>query len=100
MNGFNDAGNAFIMSAKNRIQSFRVGAFHLAYFSHASCVHTPRTYQAQTLWQRAVRKSGFGAGGTYVSAFTYVTQRMLSPDQNREIKPGRGACVTAQDFPR
>src|ERR1039457_1942730 len=43
----NDAGNALIVSAKNRIQSFGVGDFHLARVGHASSVHILRTYEAK-----------------------------------------------------
>src|SRR5580704_4303895 len=47
--------NALIMSAKNRIQSFDVGDFHIARFRYASFVRIPRTYEAQSLWQRLQR---------------------------------------------
>jgi|ERR1700683_4819930 len=53
----NDAGNALIMGTKNSIQSFGPSDFHLDWFGYASCVHIPRTNEAQSLWQRLQRKA-------------------------------------------
>ena len=50
-NPANDAGNALIVSTKNRIESFAATYLHLASFGHASCVHIPRTNETRGLWQ-------------------------------------------------
>src|ERR1700730_6210287 len=69
----NDAGNALIVSTKNRIQSFGVGDFHLARFGHASCVHIPRTYETRILWRQLTTKNDLDGNEPSLSGSTHDT---------------------------